>query len=316
MSSNAAEVADNPFAGMPALQVLVTGGTGFIGRALVALLLAGGHGVTVLSRDPAKAGRALDSRVRCIGQLTELAATDRMDAVVNLAGAPVMGPRWSRARQAHLLASRVGTTEALLAWMRRAQRPPAVWVQASAIGFYGVRAPEEALTEASQPGQGFMARLCVAWENACKPVPEAGVRTVVLRLGVVLGKGGALPLMLLPYRLGFGGRLGSGLQVLSWIHLQDVLAVLARALAAPSMRGVYNAVAPQPVPQAEFARIAGRVLHRPVWLPLPAGPVRWLAGEMAQLFVDGQRVLPQRLQEEGYAFRFSGLEGALKDLTA
>ena len=305
----------NPFAGQPPQRVLVTGGTGFIGRALVERLLDAGHAVTVLTRDPARAAGLLGGRVACVRSADALAPDAAFDAIVNLAGAPVVGPRWTERRKALLLASRVGVTRALAGWLKRAPGRPAVWVQASAIGFYGARDPGEALTEDSPAGRGFMAELCVRLEAAAGEIADLGVRVVALRLGLVFGRGGgALPALLLPYRFGLGARLGDGRQVVSWIHRDDVIALVARSLGDASMRGAYNAVAPEAVAQADFAAAAGRALHRPVWLRVPAAPVRLLAGEMAQLFVDGQRVVPRRLLDTGYAFRFPTLRAALEDL--
>ena len=300
------------------MQVLITGGTGFIGRALVQRLAAAGHTVTVWSRHPAQAARQLGAGVRCVSALNAIAAADRIDAIVNLAGARVVGPPWTAARRQVLLDSRVGTTQALLQWLQQTGQRPSVWVQASAIGFYGVRPPEELLTETSAPGQGFMSELCVRWEQAAAQAKALGIRQVVLRLGVVLGPGGALPQLLRPIRLGLGGRMGSGQQVMSWIHRDDVLTLITTALQAPQnnppMQGTYNATAPEPVPQATFARTAGQLLHRPVWLPVPAAPLRWALGEMAQLFVDGQPVVPARLQREGFAFAYPSLREALRSL--
>lgn len=301
----------------PTLQpqhVLITGGTGFIGQALVQQLLDGGHRVTLVSRNPTKAQARWAGKVGAVPTPQALPLNDAVDAVVNLAGAPVVGPRWSAARQKVLLDSRVGTSLALVQWLRTTPHRPAVWVQASAIGFYGVRPPDEVLTEDSVRGRGFMSDLCVRWEAAAAEATALGVRQVVLRLGVVLGPGGALPPLLLPVRLGLGGRMGSGQQIMSWIHRDDVLALVAAALRDTDMHGVYNATAPQPVPQATFAATAGQLLHRPIWFPTPAAPMRWLLGEMAELFVDGQRVMPARLLREGFVFRHPALLGALQDL--
>ena len=306
----------NPFAGLPPQRVLVAGGTGFIGHALVERLLDGGHAVTVLTREPARAAAKFGGRVACVHSADALVSDATFDAVVNLAGAPVVGPRWTEQRKAKLLASRVGVTQALAGWLKRAPSRPAVWVQASAIGFYGARDPGEALTENSPAGRGFMAELCTRLEDAMREIADLGMRVVALRLGLVFGRGGgALPALLLPYRFGLGARLGDGRQVMSWVHRDDVIALIARSLGDASMRGAYNAVAPEAVAQADFAAAVGRALHRPVWLRVPAAPIRLLAGEMAQLFVDGQRVVPQRLLDAGYAFRFPTLQAALDDLT-
>jgi uncharacterized protein (TIGR01777 family) len=297
------------------MRVLVTGGTGFIGAALVTALLAGGHSVTVWARRPQQAAALWQGRARCVGDLSALGSGDVFDAVINLAGAPVVGPRWSARRQAQLLGSREGVTQALVQWLAATPVKPRVWVQASAIGYYGVRAPSESLGEDSAAGTGFMASLCGRWEAAAQPVAAAGVRLVVLRLGVVLGPGGALAPLLLPIKLGLGARLGSGEQIMSWIHRDDVLRVLALGLSDAAMQGVYNTVAPQTVSQRVFAHTAGQLLRRPIWLAIPAAPVRWLAGEMAQLFVDGQRVIPQRLVRAGFGYHYPTLQAALRALT-
>jgi uncharacterized protein len=305
----------NPFAGQPHRNVLVTGGTGFIGEVLVTHLLDAGHTVTLLARDPLRAAYPFHGRARSVTSIGQLHPKEHFDVVVNLAGAPVLGPRWSKRRQAQLLASRVGITQTLLEWVKTSQRKPGTWIQASAIGYYGVRAPTEWLSEESAPGSGFMSELCQQWEASVQPLHGYGVRVVTLRLGLVFGPGGALPALLLPHYLGVGGRLGDGHQVMSWIHRDDVMRIVARAMSNPDMRGVYNAVAPGSLSQIEFARTVGMVLRRPVWLPVPAAPVRWAAGEMAQLLLDGQRVTPSRLTQEGFGFRFSVAEEALRDLT-
>ena len=305
------------FSGFPPQHLLITGGTGFIGSALVAQLVEAGHQVLVLSRNPARAIGKRDSRIRYTDNLAAVLsdpATRPFDAVINLAGAPVVGWPWTAARQQVLLDSRVGTTQRVVAAFSNASRLPGVWIQASAIGYYGVREPGEDLTESSQPGAGFMSELCRKWEAAAAPVADAGVRQVVLRLGVVWGQGGALPPLLMPIKLGLGGRIGSGQQIISWIHLQDVLRLIAHGLSSPAAQGVYNAVAPEPLSQADFVSLAGQILHRPNWLPLPAAPLRWVMGEMAQIFVDGQRVLPQRLVSEGFRFDFPNARSALVNL--
>ncbi|MDN3218817.1 TIGR01777 family oxidoreductase [Pseudomonas nunensis] len=304
----------NPFAGGAYKRVLVTGGTGFIGEVLVNQLLDAGHTVSVLARDPLKAAYLFDGRARCVRSLSKLGYDETFDVVINLAGAPVAGPRWSAKRQAQLIASRVNTTEALMSWLKNAKHKPALWVQASAIGYYGVRDASESLDEGASKGDGFMAELCAQWEAAAQPAAGFGVRQVVLRLGVVFGPGGALLPLLIPFRLGFGGRMGDGQQIMSWVHRDDVIQVIARTFNDNSLSGTYNLVAPDAISQGVFAERVGKALKRPVWFHIPAAPVRALAGEMAQLFFDGQRVVPSRLTEAGYTFRYPTLDAALRDL--
>ena len=305
----------NPFMNGAYRRVLVTGGTGFIGEHLVNQLLDAGHTVSVLTRDPLKAAYLFNSRARCFRSFNALNENETFDVIINLAGAPIAGGPWSAKRKGQLLASRINTTEALIAWLNKAQHKPELWIQASAIGFYGVRDASERLDENATAGEGFMAELCVRWENAALPVRALGVRQVVMRLGVVFGPGGALLPLLLPFRLGFGGRMGDGKQIMSWVHRDDVIQIMARAFSDTSLNGAYNVVAPDAIPQADFATQVGKVLKRPVWFHVPAAPVRALAGEMAQLFFDGQRVVPSRLIQAGYTFRHPTVESALRDLT-
>ncbi|ONR67822.1 TIGR01777 family protein [Burkholderia cenocepacia] len=307
--------AANPFAGQRPGNVLVTGGTGFIGETLVNQLLDAGHTVTLLARDPLRAAYLFQGRVRSVTSVEQLQPHARFDTVINLAGAPVLGARWSKRRQALLLASRVGVTQALMRWVETAEAKPRTWIQASAIGYYGVRPGDERLDERSGAGTGFMSALCRQWEAAAAPHARHGVRAVVLRLGVVFGPGGALRPMLLPHYFGLGGRFGDGAQVLSWIHRDDVLRIVARAMSQAGMHGVYNAVAPVPLTQRAFVQIVSKVLRRRAWLHVPAAPLRAAMGEMAELLLDGQRVVPARLHQDGFMFRFPTAEHALRDLT-
>jgi hypothetical protein len=296
--------------------ILVTGGTGFIGSALVRRRLAAGDRVTVLTRQPASQHVPPDSALRYVASLTELASDVAYDTIVNLAGAPIVGPLWSPYRKAVLMNSRVAITNNLGVWLANthAGQPPSTWVQASAIGFYGVRPSDEVLTEESEAGRGFMSQLCQAWESAASNAAQPQTRQVFLRLGLVFGRGGALPMMLALYRLGLGARLGDGRQVMSWIHLDDVLRLIDCAIDQPQMEGIYNAVAPDPIEQAEFALTLAKILNRPAFLRVPATPLRWLTGEMSQLFLDGQRVVPARLKAEGHVFLYPTLTSALTEV--
>jgi uncharacterized protein (TIGR01777 family) len=238
-----------------------------------------------------------------------------LDAVVHLAGENIAAGRWSDARKRRLRESRVAGTQLLAERLAATKSPPRVLVAASAVGFYGNRG-DEVLTEASPPGKDFLADLCRDWEAAAQPAKDKGVRVVHLRLGMVLSPaGGALAKMLLPFRLGAGGRMGSGRQYWSWIALDDVIAVIERALTDGEISGPVNTVAPQAVTNAEFTRALGKALRRPTVFPMPAFAARMVFGELADaLFFASQRVEPRRLLDRGHDFRFPELEGALRHL--
>lgn len=306
------------FADVPQ-SVLVTGATGFIGQQLVASLLADGHAVTVLTRQPKHAAWQFDGKVRCITAFDQLPSAQRIDMVINLAGARIVGWRWTAARKAALRRSRVALTQQLVAWIARAQHKPRLLLSGSAIGYYGVQpqGDDTELDEASAPQPVFMSQLCSEWEAAAQEARQYGVQVACMRLGLVFGHQGSLPQMLLPIRLGVGGPLGSGRQWLSWIHVHDVLramAHLARASSQGRVDGAYNFCAPESLPQRAFAKVAGRVLHRPFLVPMPAFVMRALFGEQADLLVEGQRVAPRRLLDEGFVFRYPQVEGALRSL--
>lgn len=305
--------------GRSAQHVLMTGGTGFIGQELCRALLAEGHTLTLLVRDPLKAAYLFEGRVRCITRLADLSPATRVDVAINLAGEPIVGPRWTKARRRKLMASRVDTTQALIEWIDRAAFKPRLMLSASAVGFYGVQDLDDpvALTEAATPQPLFVSELCQRWESAAGQVVRCGVPLAVLRFGLVFGHQGVLPMMLLPFKLGLGGRIGSGKQVMSWVHIADVLGVVAHLMRSANpkeIQGVYNVTAPQAVPQEEFAHTAATVLHRPCLVPTPAFLFRLLLGSQATLLLDGQRVRPGRLEQAGFRFRFPRLEGALRDL--
>ncbi|AVR98601.1 TIGR01777 family oxidoreductase [Pseudoduganella armeniaca] len=305
-----------PHFGPAGQTMLVTGATGFVGRRLVAALLADGQHVIALTRDAAKAQRVLGDTVRCIGSMAALPLGERVDVVVNLAGARILGPRWTPARQAVLRASRIGLTGQVVQWLAAAASKPRLLLSASAIGYYGVQRQDDpaALTESSPPQPVFMSQLCQEWEAAAGRAAQYGVQVACTRFGLVLGHGGALAPMLLPVRLGVGGRMGSGRQSLSWVHIDDLvhaLAWLARRSVDVPVQGAWNLTAPECTTQLGFVRTAARLLHRPALLPTPAWPVRLLLGEQADLLLEGQRVMPRRLQDEGFAFRYPTVATAL-----
>ena len=291
-------------------KVLLTGGTGFVGRGLVNGLVATGHTVSVVTRAP-EHHRSARSGVDYVGWLPPL---ERHQAIVHLAGEPIFGTRWTAEVQREIRASRVDSTRRLVEALRASERRPAVLVCASAIGWYGDRG-DEALTESSSPGTGFLAEVCQAWEDEAVRAEELGVRVVRVRIGVVLGAGGgALKALLLPFKLGLGGPIGSGAQWFSWVHLRDLVKLLVRAVDDEGLRGPFNGAAPNPVSNKEFTRTLGRVLHRPTILPLPVFALRLRFGAAATVLTDSQRCLPEAALQAGFAFQFPTLEGALRDI--
>ncbi|RMG17861.1 MAG: TIGR01777 family protein [Deltaproteobacteria bacterium] len=293
------------------MRVLVSGASGFIGSALVTALEKDGAEVwRLVRRLPPGGVRALlwDP----LGAGPDLSSLPPVDAVVHLAGAPIAAGRWTRAHKAAIWESRVRGTRHLAAALAALPEPPGVLISASAVGYYGDRG-DEVLTEASPPGEGFLAELCQAWEAAGQPAREAGIRVVHPRIGLVLGRGGgALARMLPVFRLGLGGPLGSGRQWMSWIHLDDVVAAIRFALAQEALEGPVNLTAPHPVRNRDFTRLLARQLRRPACLPVPAAALRLGYGEMAEaLLLAGQRVHPARLAEAGFNWHHPRLEAAL-----
>jgi len=316
---------DTPHFSATPQQVLVTGGTGFIGQRLVKALLAEGHGVTVLTRNPEQGAALFDGRVRCIPRMDALPASTRIDVIANLAGARILGWRWTGRRKQALLRSRVGTTRQLVDWIAGAEHKPRLLLSGSAIGYYGVQPRGDAavLDEASPAQDIFMSRLCQEWEAAAGEAGRHGVKVVCMRFGLVMGHGGALPMMLLPIRLGLGGPLGDGRQWLSWIHVDDLLRAMAflwRRHAGAAERDMdrdalaYNVTAPEAVTQRQFSRTAAALFHRPSFLRTPAWAMHALLGEQGDLLLEGQRVAPARLEREGFVFRYPTVREALRDL--
>lgn len=306
-----------------AQNVLVTGATGFIGQRLVHALLADGQQVTVLTRNPRQAAWLFGGRVRCIAAMDELPANHRIDVIINLAGARILGRRWTAARKAALRRSRIDLTRGVVAWIAKAQHKPRLLLSASAIGYYGIQAQDDRteLTENSPPQSIFMSQLCQEWEAAARTASAYGVRVACLRFGVVFGTQGALPMMLLPIKLGLGGRLGSGAQSLSWIHVDDVLRGIAHLWQldesgaqadAGRIDGAFNFTAPHSPTQYEFSRIAAQFLHRPCFMPTPALPMQLALGEQAALLLEGQRVVPARLLASGFVFSHPDVRSALQ----
>jgi len=295
------------------VKIVVAGGTGWLGAALCRALATDGHAVVVLARSggsrPVAGERLVPWDGRGVGGWAEEIAD--ADAVVNLSGAPIAPQRWTPARKRLLRSSRLEPTKALIAAMERAARRPKVLINTSAVGYYGDRGDELA-AEDDPPGSDFLATLAADWEAAARPATELGVRVVLPRLGVVIGRGGeALRYLALPVRLFLGGHLGSGRQWVSWIHLDDVVGIYRLALEHGEVSGPLNVTAPQPVSNRDLAQALGRVLGRPIWAPVPGWAMRLVLGELADTLLFGQRAMPATLQRLGYAFHEPALLPAL-----
>jgi uncharacterized protein (TIGR01777 family) len=290
----------------------VTGASGLVGRALVDALVRDGVEVVSFSREPSR----LPAAQRRNGRVWPPSPDDvALDAVVHLLGEPVVG-RWTRAKREAILSSRVDGTRRLIEAIEALSpaRRPRVLVSASAIGFYGDRG-DEALAEGSSAGSDFLADVCVQWEREAARAESLGVRTVMLRIGIVLSRrGGALEAMLPAFRMGLGGTMGSGSQWWPWIHIEDLVGLARFAVDHEDIRGPLNATAPEPVQQREFAATLARVLARPAFLPAPAFALRAALGAFSQELLASRRVLPERARKGGFSFRFPRLEDSLRDL--
>lgn len=292
------------------MKIAISGSHGFIGSAVTEALWGAGHQVTPIVRGDS----AVETGIAWSAEevYVDMAKLEGMDAVVHLAGESIQG-RWTPKRKVLILESRKKGTEVLSEALAQLEKPPQVFVCASAVGYYGDRG-EELLREESGPGGGFLAGVVREWEAATEPAAKKGIRVVNLRIGVVLGAGGgALKAMLTPFRLGLGGRVGSGKQYMSWIALDDLVGAIDHAIATDSLRGPVNAVSPNPARNLEFTKALGRVLSRPTIFPLPAFVVKLVFGQMGQeLLLGSQRVEPTKLAASGYTFRYPELEGALR----
>jgi hypothetical protein len=297
------------------MKILVSGASGLVGAALTPQLESAGHSVCRLARPASNSQGAPGRNVSwnpATGEL-DLQAAEGAEAVIHLAGAGIADGRWTAARKALLRGSRVDATRQLLDGLARLRQPPRTFICASAIGYYGSRG-DEVLTESSAPGGDFLAVLCREWEGAAQGAERLGMRMVILRFGIILARaGGALPRILMPFRLGIGGKLGSGRQWMSWVALQDITDLILFALDHQEIQGPVNAVAPTPVRNWEFAEVLGRVMHRPSFFPTPAFALRLAVGEMADaLLLSSQRVAPERATQAGYSYRYAALDEALR----
>jgi uncharacterized protein (TIGR01777 family) len=299
------------------MKILITGATGLIGRALCHALNEEGHTIVGVSRSSRKpSGLDVAEMVQWDPQAGPLTddALDQVDAVINLAGEPIAAKRWSDQQKKSIRDSRIVITRRLVEGMSRAKHKPQVFVSSSAVGYYGNRG-DERLEETSAPGRGFMSEVCQEWEREAARASELGIRVVLVRTGVVLSAdGGALEKMLPPFKIGVGGRLGSGKQWFPWIHIDDIVGIFKHAIRNSQIDGPINGAAPQGATNAEFTRELGRALHRPTFLPVPEFALRALMGEMANVLFDSQRVIPAAALASGYEFHYRQLGPALADV--
>ena len=293
------------------MNIAIAGSSGFIGAALVAFLEAGGHTVVrLVRRSPAPGSNEIFWNP-AQGVLDD-ASLEGLDGVVNLAGENLAQGRWTRRKKSRIVTSRLDSTRLLARVLSAMKSPPKVWISASAIGAYGHRG-DDPLTEKSARGSGFLAGLCQEWEQAALSTGDGGIRVVTIRTGVVMGPGGALKKMLLPFKWGLGGPIGSGHQYMSWIDLDDAVRAILHLITTPALQGPVNLVSPNPVTNRDFTRTLGRVLRRPTFIPLPAVMARLVFGEMAdEMLLASTRVLPTALVDSGFEFRYPSLEDALR----
>jgi uncharacterized protein (TIGR01777 family) len=297
------------------MRVLLSGSSGLVGSALIPVLTGGGHQVVRLVRSQPR-DKVSEVQWDPEGGDIDAAGLKGVEAAVHLAGESIAAGRWTAAKKARILESRVKGTRLLAEALAELKQPPKVLVSASAVGYYGDRG-EETLREESGSGSAFfLSNVCRQWEAATEPAEDAGIRVVNLRFGIMLsGVGGALPRLLTPFRMGVGGRLGSGKQFMSWIAIDDVIGAILHTIGTETLRGAVNAVAPEPVTNREFTRTLGRVFGRPTVFPMPAFAARLAFGQMAdELLLASQRVEPAKLLASGYLFRFPELEAALRHL--
>ena len=299
------------------MNILITGGTGLVGNALIRSLKNKGHQITVVSRDPQK---TLPGARVISWNLQDLSSEiDSSNAVINLAGSSLAGKnplvmRWTKTRKAEIISSRIQAGSILSTALEKAAHKPEVLIQASAIGYYGNRG-EDQVSENSPPGDDFLASVCQSWEKSTSSVEELGIRRIIMRIGLVLSPaGGLLPLLSLPFRFYIGGTIGTGKQIMSWIHITDLVKSIEYFIENPQTQGIYNITAPKPVTNQEFTAQLSSTLNRPAWFSIPSFLLKLTFGEAATLALDGREVAPNRLLAAGYQFRYNQLSTAVDDL--
>ncbi len=296
--------------------ILITGGSGFIGRHFCQQACQLGWQITVLSRNAKAAAKRLPEAVTIIESLENIPPQQQIDAVLNLAGQPLADGRWTQARKQVFYSSRIGTTEQLYHFFCARQQKPEVLISGSAIGFYGAgNADNQPVDESANSRNNFSHQLCSSWEQSAAKFEQLGTRVVCLRTGIVLGEEGALAKMLPAFKLALGGPMGDGKQWMPWIHIADMVALILHCIDSPNLSGAVNATAPNPVTNREFSVLLGQALSRPAIFTMPAPIVKLLFGEMGEeLLLQGQKVVPRKLQDSGYKFQYAQLQHALAEL--
>jgi uncharacterized protein (TIGR01777 family) len=299
------------------MKVVITGATGFVGQVIVKQLLAAGDEVVVLTRNVARAAITLGSSCKYVQwneseELPPLEALEGADGIINLMGESI-SKRWDENQKKKIYNSRIHGTRKLVEAMEQIKKKPSVFVSTSAIGIYGNRGSEE-INEGSNVASDFLAKVCLDWENEANKARNHQARVAIIRVGIVLGHGGGALAQMLPiFKLGGGGPLGSGKQYMSWIHIDDLASMYVEALKNPEIKGVLNGTSPYPVTNAEFTKVLGKVVRRPAFLPAPSFAIKIAFGEMSQILLEGQKVLPVKFKEAKFRFRMPTLEMALKE---
>ena len=293
------------------MNILITGGTGFIGSALCTRLLDAQHHLVLLSRHPEN----IQSPVQGIGSLADLTDEMTFDAVINLAGEPIVEKRWSDRQKQRILSSRLDTTQELIEYFARVESKPKVFISGSAIGYYGTSRTNDSIDETGVGDDSFSSQICRQWEALAIQAQPLGIRTCLLRTGIVLGNGGALSKMLGPFKLGAGGRMGTGTQWMSWIHINDLIGIILYCMEHEDIQGPVNGTSPYPATNLQFTKALGKVLNRPTIFPMPGAVIKLLMGQMGEeLLLAGKKILPKKIQAAGYTFLYENLEQALADV--